>query len=77
MIYIDHNGNEFEYNKLLPCPFCGGKAELLFIGNNYTKNRKADVHCTKCRMGNINATLRQSSEWIAKITIDKWNSRMF
>lgn len=77
MKYIDHNGNEFEYSDLLPCPFCGGNAELKFIGNNFTKSRKADVHCTKCRIGNINATIRHNSEWIAKITIDKWNSRCF
>ncbi len=62
-------------DELLPCPFCGNEAELLFIGNSHTKSRKAEIKCKKCYVKIINAGLRHGSEWVAKHSIDDWNKR--
>lgn len=74
--YIPHSGKEFEYDQLLPCPFCGSIPELHFIGNDYTKSRKVEIKCKGCRATMINATIRNDAEWIAKISIDNWNKRI-
>ena len=73
--YTPHTEPSFTYDALLPCPFCGGEAELLFIGNSYTKSRKAEIKCKKCYARIINAALKHGSEWVAKHSIDDWNKR--
>jgi formate dehydrogenase maturation protein FdhE len=73
--YSPHSGNDFEYDQVLPCPFCGEIPIVKFIGNNYTKSRKVEIKCSGCRATMINATLRHDAEWIAKISIDNWNKR--
>jgi len=74
--YVDNNGNVFIADVMLPCPFCGGEPKINFIGNDYTKNRKVEIKCTKCRATILNAGLRYSQEQIARISINAWNKRV-
>jgi hypothetical protein len=74
MKYTPHTGNDFEADALLPCPFCGQQAELLFIGNDYSKKRHVTIKC-KCRIQLTNSGMRFNSEKLARITIAQWNTR--
>ena len=62
-------------NELLPCPFCGGKAEICHFGNEYTKSRKVVIKCTKCRITRIDAALKHGFDWLDKVAIAAWNQR--
>ena len=73
--YFPHTEPSFMADELLPCPFCGADPELIFIGNGYTKIRKAQIKCPKCRIQRIDATIKHSSEWVAKAAINHWNER--
>jgi Lar family restriction alleviation protein len=73
--YIDNGGNVFMDNVLLPCPFCGGKPEILFIGNNHTRSRKVTIKCKTCRIKRTDAGLRFDHEWVARNAIKTWNKR--
>ena len=72
--YLSNSG-EFEAEELKPCPFCGGEADLSFIGNDYTKSRKVTIKCKGCRAKRTDAALRYSHEWVARVAIDYWNKR--
>lgn len=74
-VYTDHGGNELIYDKLLPCPFCGGIAELKFRGNNATKSRSATVNCTSCYVERTIGSVRHNALWCAELSIDSWNKR--
>jgi len=76
--YFPNSGDGFMADELLPCPFCGSDAKLLFIGNDYTKSRKVTVKCTKvdCRVQRTDAALAHNHEWVARVAIDGWNSRV-
>lgn len=74
--YKPHNGNDFSYDVMLPCPFCGGDPQLTFIGNNYTKSRKVEIECMKCRVKMVNSGIRIGSEQLAKMSIEAWNKRI-
>ena len=66
-------------DKLLPCPFCGGEAQIRYIGNNsgfmgYTSNilmrsKPGFVMCLNCEV----TTSRNSRVCRA---IEKWNRRV-
>lgn len=73
--YFPHTEPSFMADELLPCPFCGATPELIFIGNGYTKTRKAQIKCPKCRIQRIDAAIKHSSEWVAKVAINHWNKR--
>ena len=73
--YKSHSSTFF-YDELLPCPFCGGEANINFIGNDHSKKRKVEVKCSSCRVELINASIRNNSEVCAKWTIDGWNKRI-
>lgn len=53
--------------KLKPCPFCGGEAELVNIGMKVCN--PITVHCKECECN----TNWFSREWEA---IDAWNKRV-
>jgi len=76
--YMPHTEPEFEADDLLPCPFCGYEADLRFIGNGYTKSKEVQIKCTNmyCRATMINKAIKNSSEWLAKISITNWNKRV-
>ena len=76
--YKPHSGNVFLADVLLSCPFCGGEAGLMFIGNDYTKTRKVEIKCSNinCRATIINAGRRKNSEQVTKWSIESWNKRV-
>lgn len=55
--------------KLLPCPYCGGKAEYKFYGNS--TECWESVICTRCG-GEMGLKFGEA----LGTTIEKWNSRM-
>jgi uncharacterized Zn finger protein len=64
-------------NELLPCPFCGGKGEILLIGNSITGYSKAEVRCRSCGMGRTYRKLKgMSSDIIRSQLAKKWNRRV-
>jgi len=75
-IYKPHSGNDFLADVMLSCPFCGGEPQLTFIGNDYSKKRKVEIKCKKCRVTMVNAGIRSGSEQLAKLSIEAWNKRV-
>lgn len=71
-----HTGEEID---LLPCPFCGGRAELLHIGNEYPqrKTKSIKIKCKgACRTEQINScTQRYDFNWLEDVSIKYWNTR--
>lgn len=62
--------------KLALCPFCGGKAELMHVGNIglADKPRLSYVRCTKCLT--TSKSFEISTEYSSdELAIDRWNSR--
>ena len=63
--------------ELLPCPFCGGDAEINQIGNEATKTRGYEVKCrtfgcsTSKRSMVVKHTLAKAREW----AVERWNTR--
>jgi hypothetical protein len=62
--------------ELKSCPFCGGKAEKIFIGNENTKKRSIKIKCSKCRINIVNAALHHSHEWLDELSTKAWNKRI-
>lgn len=60
---------------MLPCPFCGGKAYLHKIGNEYTKKRGWDTGCKKCRIHKSDRVIHQDHDWLLPKVINHWNTR--
>lgn len=75
--------------ELKPCPFCGGKAEMI-TGNIYCDKCYHYVECTICHSkttfviieypsinckGELDESTRYASEQAAKIAADTWNRR--
>ena len=75
--YRPHAAPDFKADELLPCPMCGSEAELIFVGNPYTKKISTTAKCTNkmCRVQRTDATLKGDAEWVAKVTIKRWNER--
>ncbi len=57
-------------NTLLPCPFCGGDAEIKQISNNGIQ-----VRCKHCLIGLKQKILRHSLDWLKDKMIQGWNKR--
>ncbi len=56
--------------KLLPCPFCGGDAELKQTGRTqYT------IECENCGIGKSAKHLHYSAEWLKNTMAENWNTR--
>ena len=62
--------------ELKPCPFCGGEAEKIFIGNEHTKKRSLEIKCTKCRVKRVNSAIHHSHEWLDEVSTKAWNDRV-
>ena len=61
--------------ELKECPFCGGEADAVHIGNLHTKSRKIEIKCKKCRCKKINAAIRHNFDWLEKVAVEDWNQR--
>lgn len=75
-IYTTNNGVKVNSEELKPCPFCGGDAELIFIGNDYCKSRKVQIKCKGCRVTIINGAIRFTQEWLVDVSVKAWNKRI-
>lgn len=73
-IYYGNSG-AFTADVLLPCPFCGAKPNITFVGNDYTKKRKVNVKCPKCRAERTDAGIRTNLNDLAVVAIKNWNER--
>lgn len=56
--------------QLLPCPFCGGEAEMTQIGQN-----KIKIKCTGCYVERTQKILRMSIDWLKTKQAEWWNKR--
>jgi hypothetical protein len=63
--------------ELLPCPFCGGTANKVRIGNDYTKKRSVVITCTNklCRTEQRTGAIHNSHDWCDEVATKKWNTR--
>ena len=62
--------------ELKPCPFCGGKAEVILTGNSITGYSKVDVRCYCCGMGRTYKKIKgMSSDTIRSQVAKKLNRR--
>jgi hypothetical protein len=55
---------------LLPCPFCGGEAEI-----KQTGKMKLTLKCKSCVIGITQKTLKFDLEWLEGKMIEGWNKR--
>ena len=67
--------NEKEFF-LLGCPFCGAEPKVNHIGNNYTKKRKIEIKCQKCRVKRTDAALKYGFDFLEKVAVEAWNERV-
>ena len=63
--------------KLKPCPFCGGKAILKYVGNEVTRKRAVHIGCSTfgCTVEIRVGTIRNSHAWCEGLARGKWNNR--
>ena len=57
--------------ELLPCPFCGGYAEITPYKKNGLK-----IKCTRCLIEKRQRVRRYSLEWLEEQLIKDWNRRI-
>lgn len=62
---------------LLPCPFCGGEAQLKRVGNDHTKKRAVHIGCSTfgCTIEMRVAAIRYGHDWCEDKAREKWNTR--
>lgn len=62
---------------LLPCPFCGGKPEVKYIGNASTPKRFIEIQCSNCGAKRKDGAItpRFGMDWLEKKAVEGWNSR--
>jgi Lar family restriction alleviation protein len=61
--------------ELLPCPFCGGKPEVKYIGNEFTPKRYIEIKCTKCFAKRKDGAIRFGLDWLENTAANGWNRR--
>ncbi len=59
-----------DFEKMLPCPFCGGEPKIEQNSRNGFK-----LNCKSCLMGYTQKTLRNSLDWLKAKMIENWNAR--
>lgn len=57
-------------SKLLPCPFCGGEAQL-----KQTGSKQITIRCKSCPAKMVQKVLRYSVEWLEESMMGDWNKR--
>lgn len=63
-------------DKLLPCPFCGGKPKITFKGNDHTKTRSITIKCSDCRVERTDSAIRYDHNWLKNMALGQWNTRV-
>lgn len=65
-------------NTLKPCPFCGGKAEIIPTGNSTVGWKRTEVRCKLCGMTRTFRWITHNfdREFIWKKTAELWNRRI-
>jgi Lar family restriction alleviation protein len=63
--------------ELLPCPFCGGEAEIVQIGNEATPKRGYEVRCLTwgCATKKRAMVIRQPMTKAREFALAIWNTR--
>lgn len=56
--------------ELLPCPFCGGQAEL-----KQTRKNQMTIKCKNCPSKMVQGVVRYSLEWLEGTLVKNWNKR--
>lgn len=59
--------------ELLPCPFCGGEAEVII--NKSKEGQTSDVHCSLCSCRKVLLKHPSYEGNIEQDAIDNWNTR--
>jgi hypothetical protein len=64
--------------ELLPCPFCGGEAEIIEYGNALTGWDKTETKCRCCNTVQTHKWLRYKFDYdfIMQKTVEAWNKRV-
>ena len=62
---------------LLPCPFCGGKPEVKYIGNDLTPKRFIEIQCSKCGAKRKDGAIRFGMDWLENTAAQGWNRRLY
>lgn len=58
------------------CPFCGGEATKIFIGNDATKKRSVEIKCIVCFTKQVTGAIRNNHAWCDEVATKKWNNRV-
>ncbi len=61
--------------KLLSCPFCGGKPELHYNGNEYTNQRSIEIKCIQCGCMKKDSGYLRGFHWLEDLVTKNWNQR--
>lgn len=63
-----------EQSEILPCPLCGGKAEIM---EDHRGRWTATMTCTRCflRLGGCQASSGYSRDYVRTDLIKRWNTR--
>lgn len=73
--FDDPDAEEKEDDRLKPCPFCGGEANIRESSDAFS----AVFYEARCKKCNVNvivyADMTKSIEWNKKKCIEKWNTR--
>ena len=65
-------------SELKPCPFCGGDADVKYVGNDHTKKRAVHIGCSTvgCTVEIRVAALKFSHDWCEEKAVGRWNTRI-
>ena len=59
-------------NELKPCPFCGGKAQLVAVKETYDGIRKVEISGWRVRCNDCKA---ETTLEVREVAVNKWNRR--
>jgi len=57
-----------------PCPFCGKKPKMKYIGNDHIRDKVIEISCWGCCKMRVGA-LHHDFNWIEDTIQKKWNKR--
>lgn len=64
-------------SELKPCPFCGGEAEYIERGNEYSGLKETIVRCKSCGTQQVHKWVRMKFDFekVRQLTEHDWNRR--